>query len=96
MRLLSMCAICAILAGCGESGKVLPVDELETKQGQLNAVRGQTGTLKLEKAIQSYHVTHGSFPSTLEDLVPDHLPALPKKTDSTAYDYDPVTGKVSN
>jgi hypothetical protein len=85
-----------MLAGCGESGKVLPVDELETKQGQLDAVRGQTGILKLEKAIQSYHSTHGSFPTTLDELVPDHLPALPTKPDSTAYGYDPATGKIIN
>ena len=50
MRLLLCCAVCAILAGCGEGGKVLPVQDAENKIGQLNAVQAQTGSLKIEKA----------------------------------------------
>ena len=98
MRLLLMCAVCAIVAGCDEKGTVLPIGELETKQGQLDAVRGQTGTLKLEKAILAYQAAdaNAAFPATLEDLVPLYLPAIPTKADGTAYRYDAATGKIAN
>ncbi|MDP7638493.1 MAG: hypothetical protein QGG73_02085 [Candidatus Hydrogenedentes bacterium] len=96
MRLLPVCAVCAILSGCGDSGKVLPIDELGTKQRQLDAIRGETDGPKLEKAIQSYQNVNGTFPKKLEDLVPDHLPSVPTKPDGTRYHYDPATGKVIN
>ncbi|RME84747.1 MAG: hypothetical protein D6785_05225 [Planctomycetota bacterium] len=45
---------------------------------------------EVQKSIQLYYVTYGSWPSSLEDL-PDRYPSL---EEGLAFEYSPQTGKV--
>jgi hypothetical protein len=53
---------------------------------------GKTGNLyAVKQSLQAYHAVHGSYPETLEDL--DAM--IGEDLDTSLFDYDPQTGKVS-
>lgn len=48
----------------------------------------------LRNAIQAYQAENGAYPRDLQQLVPNHLAAVPLLPDGRPYGYNPVTGQV--
>lgn len=92
-----------VLCGCGLELLTTTAIQSDLQAQQLTAIKGQvqqaagtTGRINIEKAIQTYQAEKGQFPPSLDALVPDYLPAVPKQPDGSAYGYDPVTGALSS
>jgi hypothetical protein len=100
---LSMTLVAAImLTGCGVEllATTAVRGELEAQNAksamkQLNYVKGKMGSINVEQAIQAYRADKGVNPPSLAALVPTYLAEVPKKEDGTDYNYDPVTGKLT-
>lgn len=100
---LSMTLVTAImLTGCGVEllATTAVRGELEAQNAksamkQLNYVKGKMGSINVEQAIQAYRADKGVNPPSLAALVPTYLAAVPKKEDGTDYNYDPLTGKLT-
>ncbi len=74
----------------------LQAQQVQAMKGQVQNAAEQTGRINIEHAIQTYKGEKGTNPATLEELVPDFLPVLPKHADGTPYGYDPVTGTLTS
>lgn len=73
--------------------------ELAAKDAQsATQVLHQAQDLKAEteanQAIQMYVAEHGQNPPSLDALVPEYLPDVPRQPDGTPYGYDPATGAL--
>lgn len=89
------------IAGCGVELLTttaiqadLQAQQMSAMKNQLNNAASSTGRTNLERAIQTYLAEKGVNPPSLDVLVPDFLPALPKKADGSDYSYDPTSGKL--
>jgi hypothetical protein len=67
MRMFVLLAAAAVLAGCS----VWPVDQDPKGMDYRRDANRVIG------ALQSYHLAHGNFPSTLGELTPAYMAALP-------------------
>ena len=93
--------VSVLVAGCGAelltttaTQATLEAQQAQAMQGQVSRVSEQMGRTNLERAIQTYKAEKGSFPATLDELVPNWLPAMPKHADGRPYGYDAATGAV--
>jgi hypothetical protein len=103
--------VALVVAGCGESSKpaagtatnqsselnplTAPVDYLgavgKAKQTAVKTV----DTASINQAIQMFHVEHGRFPKSLDELVEEkYLPRIPDAPYGMKIEYDAQTGKV--
>jgi hypothetical protein len=90
-----------LVSGCGVETLTttaiqgeLQAQQVQAMQGQVASVSNTTGRINLERAIQTYKAEKGNNPATLEELVPNFIPSVPKHADGTPYGYDPSTGAV--
>jgi len=91
------------LAGCGVELLTTTAIEADLQAQQAAAMKNQvknaastTGRINIERAIQTYIAEKGENPPSLDALVPDFLPALPKQADGSDYAYDPAAGKLKD
>lgn len=103
--------VAVLCAGCGQSSKpasgsatnqasepsplTAPVDYLgavgKAKQTAIKTV----DTASINQAIQMFHVEHGRFPKSLDELVEEkYLPRIPDAPYGMKIEYDAQTGKV--
>ncbi len=101
MRYLVTALLLTGLTGCGVEVLTttaiqgeLEAQQLKAMKGQVQAVSESTARVNIRRAIDTYYAEKGYYPLTLDSLVPDYLPSLPKKPDGTPYGYDRSTGKL--
>ncbi|NLV42479.1 MAG: hypothetical protein GXY15_14800 [Candidatus Hydrogenedentes bacterium] len=99
MRCALVLAFCLALTGCGVELLTTTAIQGELQTQQMQAMKRQvqsasdtSGRVTLERAIQTYRAEKGDNPASLDDLVPDYVPAIPKRGDGTEYGYDPARG----
>lgn len=87
------------LSGCGVELLTTTAIQGELQTQQMQAMKRQvqsasdtSGRATLERAIQTYRAEKGANPPSLASLVPDYVPAVPKRGDGTEYGYDPARG----
>lgn len=102
MRILMVFAAAAGLAGCGvellattATTSTLQAQQLEAMKGQLEYASSASGKVNLQRAIDTYFAEQGKYPATLEELAPGWIPVVPMQPDGTPFNYDPVTGRIS-
>lgn len=96
MRRIIAIGLLLALSACGVATQVgLEAEQAEQQIGQMNATADAAAKIKLEQAIRYYQAETGTFPATLDVLVPTYVPVLPKKSDGTSFKYDATTGAVS-
>ena len=74
----------------------LQAEQLGTLTKQLDAAKGLKSDTEVNQAVQAYAAEHGSYPASLEVLVPDYFTSVPTQPDGTPYAYDPATGRVGD
>ncbi|NUM52832.1 MAG: hypothetical protein HUU46_04230 [Candidatus Hydrogenedentes bacterium] len=72
----------------------LQAKQLQTATRALNTAKETRSDIEINSALQTFAAEHGRNPSSLEELVPEYLPAVPTHPDGSPYGYDPATGKV--
>ncbi len=89
------------LSGCGvelltttATQATLEAQQAKAMQGQVARVSEQAGRTSLERALQVYKAEKGVAPATLDELVPNYVPAMPKHADGSSYGYDAATGTL--
>lgn len=99
MRCAFVLAFCLALTGCGVELLTTTAIQSELQTQQMQAMKRQvqsasdtSGRVTLERAIQTYRAEKGANPPSLASLVPDYVPAVPKRGDGTEYGYDPARG----
>nr|HPO17472.1 hypothetical protein [Candidatus Hydrogenedentota bacterium] len=90
-----------LLTGCGVELLTTTAIQGELQAEQMKAMKRQvqnaadtSGRINLERAISTYQAEKGTWPASLDALVPDYLQAVPVKADGASYNYDPNTGKL--
>jgi len=101
IRCLALLLVPGLLTGCFVDMLATTAvhGELQKKQAQslqrvTEQARQQSQDLRADQAVKAYRAEHGSNPPSLEILVPDYLPEVPRRPDGTPYAYDPATGEV--
>ena len=101
--LLTGPALSLILSGCLADVLVSTAiqGELQAKQMQtatkaLNFAKETKSDIEVNQAIQTFLAEKGRYPNSLEELVPDYLPAVPVKPDGSPYGYDATMGKLTD
>jgi len=99
MRSVFALVLCLALTGCGVELLTTTAIQGELQTQQMQAMKRQvqsasdtSGRVTLERAIQTYRAEKGGNPPSLASLVPDYVPAVPKRGDGTEYGYDPARG----
>ena len=87
---LSGCGV-EVLTATAVQGE-LQAQQAQAIQRQVTGMANQSGRVRLEQALRAYQAEKGTFPPSLDALVPDYLPAVPTRADGTPYGYDPVRG----
>lgn len=104
MKRLALFMALLVLAGCGMA-EVLTVTAIQGElhaqdakaaMGAMHKAGDQMARTNIENAIRTYRAETGANPPTLEALVPNWLPSLPRQSDGTPFYYDPRTGTVSS
>lgn len=72
----------------------LQAKQATAAQQTLNNVKNDTGQVNLQRAVDLYQAEKGTYPPSLDVLVPNFIDAIPPKADGSAFGYDPATGKV--
>lgn len=72
----------------------LQVENAKTAKRNGDTAKDSVAKSSIQNALKTYAAEKGSNPGSLDDLVPDYLPVLPKKADGTEFGYDASTGKV--
>lgn len=72
----------------------LQAKQLQTATKALNTAKETRSDIEINSAIQTFAAEHGRNPSSLDELVPEYLPAVPTHPDGSPYGYDPATGRV--
>ena len=101
MRSVFALVLCLALTGCGVELLTTTAIQGELQTQQMQAMKRQvqsasdtSGRVTLERAIQTYRAEKGGNPPSLASLVPDYMPAVPKRGDGTEYGYDPARGQL--
>lgn len=66
--------------------------------GSLNTAKENANNANLQivqEAVERYNAENGSYPSKLDDLVPDYLKSIPTLQDGKSFEYDQSSGAVS-
>lgn len=99
MRCAFALSFCLALSGCGVELLTTTAIQGELQTQQMQAMKRQvqsasdtSGRVTLERAIQTYRAEKGANPPSLASLVPDYVPAVPKRGDGAEYGYDPARG----
>lgn len=107
---LFLCLLGLLGTGCGSStdeaapppaessssGNPLtaPVDYLGAVGKAQQSAAKTTATVGLKQAIQLFEGQEGRLPKTLQELVPDYMPALPQPPANMKFDYNAATGEI--
>lgn len=98
---IALAGLTIILAGCGVEVLTVAATEAELQAQAATAAKRQlqyadqtVGRVQAEQAIASYMAEKGAYPPTLDALVPGYLNGVPRKSDGSAFGYDPVTGRL--
>ena len=101
MRIFSTLIITATLCGCGAEVLTTTATQSKLQAEQATAMKRQlsksaenTGRINLERAIRTFQAERGTYPPSLDALVPEFLPALPEQADGSPWGYNPATGAV--
>jgi len=101
MRNALTIVLIAGIAGCGVEVLTTTAIQGELQKQQLQALKSQTShagdaaaRIRLEQAIGVYQAEKGTYPPSLEALVPAYLPDLPRQSSGDPFGYDPATGKL--
>ncbi len=63
-------------------------------QQTLSNVKTDTGQINLQRAVDLYQAEKGSYPTSLDLLVPNFIDAIPPRGDGGAFGYNPLVGKI--
>lgn len=74
----------------------LQAKQLQTATKALNYAKETKSDIEVNQAVQTFLAEKGRYPSSLEELVPDYLPAVPMKADGSPYGYDATTGRLTD
>ncbi|MCL4218247.1 MAG: hypothetical protein KJ052_14765 [Candidatus Hydrogenedentes bacterium] len=101
MRYLLLSLLLPLLAGCGVELLTTTAiqGELQKQNAsnltrQLKDARDTTSLLSAQQTVNAYQAEKGQYPPSLEALVPEWLPDVPRNNAGEALGYDPVTGRV--
>ncbi len=72
----------------------LQAEQATALNRQLNNVKSAKSDIELNHAIQAYNAEFGSYPASLNDLVPSYFTSVPTQPDGSPYGYDPATGMI--
>jgi len=79
----------------GENPLTAPADYLGAAAAAKKSAVRVVDLAAVQKAIQMFNVSEGSYPSKLDELVTkDYMPRLPELPTGTSYHYDPSSGQV--
>jgi len=102
MRIVAIVLVSVAVAGCGVElltttaiQAELQAQNASAAKRQLEYASGTMGKINLQKAIDTYNAETGSYPPSLEALVPNYLPQVPLKPDGSPYYFDAKTGRLS-
>lgn len=91
-----------VLSGCGLDVMTatavhgeLQAQSAKAALGQMEQTKRTMGNISFNQAVQAYRAEHGANPPSLEALVPNYLPAVPRMPDGTPCQYDPATGTLT-
>lgn len=101
MRALILILAMAMLSGCGVElltttaiqGE-LQAQNMKAVQSQAKAIAESAAKTRLQQAINTYLGEKGAYPATLNDLVPEFIDSIPKRTDGQYWGYDPQAGRL--
>jgi hypothetical protein len=101
MRNVFTLLLVVCIAGCGVEVLTTTAIQGELQKQQLEALKRQTSyagdttaKVRLEQAIGVYQAEKGSYPPSLEALVPTYIESLPYQSSGEVFGYDPATGKL--
>jgi hypothetical protein len=60
----------------------------------LNHAKESRARIEAEQAIRAYQAEKGTYPPSLNALIPNYLASVPLHPDGRPYGYDPATGKL--
>lgn len=94
-------ALAALLTGCFLEvlTSTAVQSDLQAKQATaakntLDRVKNDTGQTNLQRAVDLYQADTGSYPESLDKLVPNYIDAIPRRADGGRFGYNPVSGDV--
>lgn len=100
--LIISAALPVVLSGCLADVLVstaiqgeLQAKQLQTATKALDFAKQTKSDIEVNQAIQTFLAEKERYPSSLEELVPDYLPAVPVKPDGSPYGYEATTGKLT-
>lgn len=98
---LAFAALSLSIVGCGVEvvtttaiTSELQAQQVGALQRQVDAATRQSAEATLRHALDTYYGEKGSYPATLEALVPEYLPSVPVQPDGQSFGYDPTTGRI--
>jgi hypothetical protein len=99
MRYLIPIALVFLMSGCGLEllagtaiQGTLQKEAASSAKDTIDYAQDTTSRMSIEQAINAYAAEMGEYPESLDVLVPEWLPRIPKKADGTEFGYDPETG----
>lgn len=90
--LLSGCLV-DVLTSAAIQGE-LQAQQATAAQNTLNRVKNDTGQVNLQQAVSLYQAEKGTYPESLDLLVPNFINSIPARADGGAFGYNPITGQV--
>src|SRR5688500_14955524 len=90
--LLSGC-MAEVLSSTAIQGE-LQAQQLKSVKGHMDHAKEMNAKLSLQQAINAYRAEKGMNPPSLDALIPEWIPAIPRNPDGTPLGYDPRTGQV--
>ena len=101
MRFLALAVLPFLASGCflelmGATAiqSTLQAEQATALNRQLNNVKNAKSDVEVNHAIQAYNAEFGSYPASLDALVPTYFTSVPTKPDGSSYGYDPATGTL--
>lgn len=88
IELIVVIAILGILAAIAVPRVTVSLDKAKENANNANLQI-------VQEAVERYNAENGSYPSKLDDLVPDYLKSIPTLQDGKTFDYNQSTGIVS-
>lgn len=82
-----------LLAGTAIQG-TLQKEAASSAKDTIDYAQDTTSRMSIEQAISAYAAETGEYPESLDVLVPEWMPNIPKKADGTDFGYDPETGAL--
>lgn len=86
----------AVLIIVGALAVLIPVLPKITHKSGGDPQQDAQNQQRIQQAISVYSGKNGSFPPTLDSLVPEYLAAVPQPSRGGYFQYEPTTGSVTN